>query len=111
MKNGTRIITAVLLSFFVYCNIYAADISSAQDTVSSLTTAEQVSEHSMPSPYMVIPFILLLLMIATGPLFYKHVWERHYAKMAIMLGIITVLYYLIFLKDYHSLLHTLTEYI
>ncbi|HEY6906952.1 MAG TPA: sodium:proton antiporter [Ignavibacteriaceae bacterium] len=111
MKNGARIITAVLLSFFVYCNIYAADISSAQDTVSSLTTAEQVSEHSMPSPYMVIPFILLLLMIATGPLFYKHFWERHYPKVAILLGIITIVYYVFVLKDYHSPLHTLTEYI
>jgi Na+/H+ antiporter NhaD/arsenite permease-like protein len=50
-------------------------------------------------------------MIATGPLFYKHFWERHYAKMAIIPGIVTVLYYLIILKDYHSLLHTLTEYI
>ena len=60
---------------------------------------------------MVIPFILLLLMIATGPLFYKHFWEHNYPKIAISLGIVTVVYYLVFLKDAHSLLHTLTEYL
>jgi Na+/H+ antiporter NhaD/arsenite permease-like protein len=111
MKIGTRIITVLLLSFFVYCNVYAADVSPVQDTISSTRTAEQVSEHVMPSPYMVIPFILLLLMIATGPLFYKHFWERHYPKVAILLGMITIIYYVFFLKDYHSPLHTLTEYI
>jgi Na+/H+ antiporter NhaD/arsenite permease-like protein len=30
----------------------------------------------------VVPFIGLLLSIATGPLIYAHVWERHYGKIA-----------------------------
>jgi Na+/H+ antiporter NhaD/arsenite permease-like protein len=107
MRYGPGAITALLLSFFFCCNVYAADFSAVQDTVGNIIAVE----HTLPSPYMVIPFIVLLLMIATGPLFYKHFWERHYAKMAFLLGIITVLYYLIFLKDYRSLLHTLTEYI
>jgi len=68
-------------------------------------------EHVLPSAFMVIPFVLLLIMIATGPLFYKHFWEKYYPAIAIILGIITVSYYLIFLNDYHSLLHTFTEYI
>lgn len=111
MRYGPGLLTAILLSFFFCCNIYAADVSAVQDTMANTRAAVQMGEHALPSPYMVIPFIVLLLMIATGPLFYKHIWERHYAKIAILLGIITVLYYLIFLKDYHSLLHTLTEYI
>lgn len=61
--------------------------------------------------YMVLPFVALLLMIATGPLFYHHFWEKHYPKIAIFVGLITVVFYLVILKDTHSLLHTLTEYL
>jgi Na+/H+ antiporter NhaD/arsenite permease-like protein len=64
-----------------------------------------------PAPIMVIPFVLLLVMIATGPLFYKHFWEHHYPKIAIFLGLITVGYYVFFLRDTYSLMHTLIEYI
>lgn len=69
------------------------------------------SEHVLPNPLMVAPFAILLLMIATGPLFYHHFWERNYPKIALALGSITVFYYLVFLNDTHSLLHTLAEYI
>lgn len=67
--------------------------------------------HTLPETYMVIPFIVLLLMIATGPLFYPHFWEHHYPKVAIFLGAITVVYYLFVLHNTHSLLHTLAEYL
>ena len=69
------------------------------------------SEQHLPDTFMVLPFVVLLLMIATGPLFYRHFWEHHYPKIAILLGLITVAYYLVVLKDTHSLLHTLTEYL
>lgn len=61
--------------------------------------------------YIVLPFVILLLMIATGPLFYHHFWERHYPKVAVVLGMITVLFYLIVLHDTESLVHTLAEYL
>lgn len=67
--------------------------------------------HTLPSTYMVIPFVILLLMIATGPLFYHHFWEHHYPKVSIVLGLITVVYYIAVLGDTLSLLHTLTEYL
>ena len=67
--------------------------------------------HALPETYMVIPFVLLLIMIATGPLFYHHFWEHHYPKIAIFLGMITVAYYIAILGDTTSLLHTLTEYL
>ena len=111
MKYGSRIILLIIFLFFSYCNLNAAGATAVQDTIGNVRAVEHIGEHALPSPYMIIPFLVLLLMIATGPLFYKHIWERHYPKMAIILGIITVLYYLIFLNDYHSLLHTLTEYI
>lgn len=61
--------------------------------------------------YMVFPFVVLLIMIATGPLFYKHFWEEHYPKISILIGLITVLFYLVVLHDTHSLMHTLAEYL
>ena len=69
------------------------------------------AEHALPDPFMVIPFAVLLLMIATGPLFYHHFWEHHYPKVAIFLGLITMTYYLAVLGDTHTLLHTLAEYL
>ncbi len=67
--------------------------------------------HVLPNPWMVIPFVVLLIMIATGPLFYHHFWEKNYPKIAITLGSITTFYYLVLLNDSHSLLHTASEYI
>jgi Na+/H+ antiporter NhaD/arsenite permease-like protein len=78
---------------------------------SSFASGSEISEHVLPEPIMVFPFVILLLMIATGPLFYHRFWERNYPKISIFLGSITVFYYLLALKDTHSLLHTAHEYI
>jgi len=67
--------------------------------------------HALPPTVMVLPFVILLLMIATGPLFYHRFWEKHYPKISILLGIIPVVYYIAVLKNTHILLHTLAEYI
>ena len=38
---------------------------------------EHAEEHGPPPPiFLVLPFALLLLMIATGPLFYAHHWHH-----------------------------------
>jgi len=90
-----------------------SSLASVSDTTSQTlsTAASSHAEKTLPSAFMVIPFVVLLLMIATGPLFYKHFWEHHYPKVAIFLGMITVTYYLVVLKDSHSLIHTLEEYL
>ena len=90
--------------------------SESFSMVSATVSTEMVSEESnsaehLPSVIMVIPFIILLGMIATGPLFYHHFWEKNYPIIAIFLGLLTVFYYLLFLNDTHSLLHTLAEYL
>lgn len=87
-----------------------------QETVLSHTdkakTAETGAHHgSSPSPYMVIPFILLLLLIAIAPLFFQHFWEHNYHKVAIFLGLIVAVYYAAILNDFTSLRHTLVEYL
>jgi Na+/H+ antiporter NhaD/arsenite permease-like protein len=80
-------------------------------TNSALFAASEEAAHHLPNTFMVIPFVVLLLMIATGPLFYQHFWEHHYPKVAIFLGLITIVYYLLVLGDSHSLLHTFAEYL
>ncbi len=37
-----------------------------------------------------LPFLAILLCIATGPLFYPHLWEHHYDKFALLLGALIV---------------------
>lgn len=109
-KNKILLIAAftLLTLFFANSNLAA---SGAQQHDTTGVKTEQVVEHTLPSTFMVIPFIVLLLMIATGPLFYHHFWEKHYPKIAIILALFTSGYYLFVLHDLHSLRHTLAEYL
>jgi Na+/H+ antiporter NhaD/arsenite permease-like protein len=64
--------------------------------------------------WMIAPFGLLLLLIATMPLTpprVKHVWDHYYPVVAVGLGAIVVLYYLFVIPDGgHTVLHTGHEY-
>lgn len=66
---------------------------------------------AQPSPWMVLPFAILLLCIALMPLLAHHFWERHYPKVSVVLGTITATYYLFGLGASHAVLHSLMEYI
>ncbi|MTI24916.1 sodium:proton antiporter [Fulvivirga kasyanovii] len=67
--------------------------------------------HHAPPGWTVIPFVVLLLMIATGPLFYEHFWHKNYPKVAIALAAMVVLYYLFVLHNTHGPVHALAEYV
>jgi Na+/H+ antiporter NhaD/arsenite permease-like protein len=62
-------------------------------------------------PAMVLPFGLLLLLIAVAPLLFGSWWHHHYPKVAIGLGAIVVAYYLGVLHAGLRLVHVLHEYI
>ncbi|MDB6139419.1 MAG: Citrate transporter [Verrucomicrobiaceae bacterium] len=64
-----------------------------------------------PSPWMVLPFALLLLCIAVAPMVVAHHWERHYPKVAVTLGLITAGYYYFGLGAGEAIAHALQEYI
>lgn len=68
-------------------------------------------ESHAPAGWTVIPFVALLLMIATGPLFYEHFWHKNYPKVAVAFAAIVVLYYLFVLGNTHSPIHALAEYV
>lgn len=60
---------------------------------------------------MIVPFGVLLALIALAPLFFFHWWERHYPKVAISLGVVVIGYYLFGLHAGDKVLHTAEEYI
>jgi len=69
------------------------------------------ASHAGPATWAVIPFVALLLMIATGPLFFAHFWHHHYPKVAIGLGLLVVAYYVFVLGDGGHPIHAGMEYI
>ena len=71
---------------------------------------EAAEEHTVAPPWTVIPFALLLLMIATGPLFYEHFWHKHYPSVAVSLAVLVVVYYLFVIHNQHAPVHALAEY-
>jgi Na+/H+ antiporter NhaD/arsenite permease-like protein len=113
MLSSKKFFCIVVFLFLICCSyIYpAAAQHTNADTLNAVTRTQTIGEHELPAVFMVAPFIILLLMIATGPLFYKHFWEKHYPKVSILLGLVVVIYYLAVLQDSESLLHTCAEYI
>jgi Na+/H+ antiporter NhaD/arsenite permease-like protein len=75
-------------------------------TVGFASTAAPAEPH----PTMVAPFVILLLAIALAPFVIKHHWEKHYPKIAIGLGLITVVYYLAVLHNGARMLTSAVEY-
>ena len=48
-----------------------------------------------PNRLAMVPFAVLLLAIALGPLIARHHWERHYHKLCLALAGIVCFYYLL----------------
>jgi Na+/H+ antiporter NhaD/arsenite permease-like protein len=63
-----------------------------------------------PHPASILPFVALLLSIATLPLLLPTFWERHYRKVALGLGLIPVAYYVFGLQAGGRLAHVAREY-
>ena len=112
-------IKLLLMTLLLVSPIFAEDGSHGEATDhGEQITHQENSGHgdgghsSLPPVWLVAPFVLLLIMIATGPLFYPHLWEHQYPKIAVALGAVVAVYYG-FLMDHGvmSLLHTLEEYI
>jgi Na+/H+ antiporter NhaD/arsenite permease-like protein len=82
----------------------------AQNEVTQNEDTHGDPEHSMPAGWSVIPFVLLLTMIATGPLFYEHFWHKNYPKIAVFLAAVVVLYYVFALHNDHGPVHAFFEY-
>jgi Na+/H+ antiporter NhaD/arsenite permease-like protein len=64
-----------------------------------------------PNPWSVIPFALLLGAMALAPVLSPNWWLRHYAKVALGLGAVTLGYYLFGLHAIAAVQHTAHEYL
>lgn len=65
---------------------------------------------TQPTPWMIVPFVLLLGSIALGPLVHASAWNRHYAKIALGLGAFTLCYYLFGLHAASRVISVAHEY-
>jgi Na+/H+ antiporter NhaD/arsenite permease-like protein len=83
---------------------------AAHSSVDHQESGDHGGDHAAPV-WLVIPFITLLLMIATGPLFYEHFWHHHYPKIAVGFSLLVVFYYLFALGNVHAPVHAMAEYI
>ncbi len=79
--------------------------------VLSLPYAAQTAEPHVPvvNPWMILPFVLLLLAIAVAPFVHRHWWEKNYPIVALGLGFLVFSYYLLYL-DYHRMVETFRDY-
>ena len=103
-KKWILIVFALIAGFFVLPEFVA--------TAGELSAGGDGGHHSSePALWSVIPFALLLLMIATGPLFYAHFWHKNYPLIAIVLGLLVVGYYVFSLGDVHHPIHSMAEYV
>jgi Na+/H+ antiporter NhaD/arsenite permease-like protein len=109
--------TFLLLFFFVSVAAFGGELGTIEE-VRSVAEVESVTaidagggDHAAPAAWSVAPFVILLLMIATGPLFYEHFWHKSYPVIAVILASTVVFYYLFILHNSHGPVHALAEYV
>ena len=78
--------------------------------LANVAIGAEASTPREPHVVMVAPFVILLLAIAIMPFLNKHFWEHNYHKVAVGLGLVAFLYYLIVLRNPARMLTTLIEY-
>jgi len=110
------LISIVSVSNSAYAACFMSDnaIESFESLESSFQNqVDESHEEDHPSAplWSVLPFVILLLMIATGPLFYEHFWHKNYPIVAVSLGAIVIIYYLYGLHNTHGPVHALAEYV
>ncbi len=77
----------------------------------SLAFAGEIAHVPEVNPWMILPFVLLLLAIAVMPFINKHWWEHNYPFVSVALGLVTVGYYVFGLQSTARLLNTAHEYV
>jgi len=64
-----------------------------------------------PPVWFVAPFLLLLLLIAIGPLLFAHFWHNNYKLIALLLAVLVAGYYLGVRHEYILVAETFAEYV
>ena len=79
--------------------------------VSGTAFSSEGAVAAAASPWMIVPFAVLLLSIALMPFIAKHWWERHFPIASVVLGSITVVYYVAILNNPERMLHSGIEFV
>lgn len=115
MRNMLLRIIPLLFLFFISSQsaFSITEVSDVADTFGVVVSESSDSDlvHNAVPTWTIIPFLLLLIMIATGPLFYEHFWHKNYPIVAVALASLVVLYYIFVMDNVGSPIHALAEYI
>jgi len=111
MRKPFIILFSLLLLILLFSNVGSAGAADLIPEVENVVSSGGGDDHHTAPTWTVIPFILLLLMIATGPLFYEHFWHKNYPLIAIILGSLVVLYYFFVIHNVHAPVHSMFEYV
>ncbi len=87
------------------------EVTGLDQTVTTIASHHAANSTKLPPVWLVIPFVVLLLMIATGPLLYEKFWHQHYPKVTILLTVLVITYYIGALHDWEQPLEALVDYI
>lgn len=80
-------------------------------TTEAQTIAPPLPAATLPPGWLALPFVTLLLMIATGPLLYEKFWHKHYPKVALLLAGLVMAYYVLVLHDLLKPVEAIAEYV
>jgi Na+/H+ antiporter NhaD/arsenite permease-like protein len=91
----------------------AHDVTTTEHDIHGTAGDDSHAEgHHAETPiWLIIPFVGLLLMIATGPLFFEHFWHKNYPIVAFALAFFVAGYYGLVLGDGDSVVHAAAEYV
>ncbi len=102
----------VMVSLMTYAGEQDPHEQNQDDQIHQIDSDDHtIASHVEPASWSVIPFALLLIMIATGPLFYPHFWHKSYPVVSVCLGLLVIGYYIFGLHNEHGPVHSGAEYI
>ena len=96
-RNVLSLFAVLSIVFLLLFNLFSASLE--QGTVASV------------SAWWILPFIVLLTAIASGPFVNRRWWDSNYAFVSYGLGFIVILYYLSYLGVPGRLFRTFYEYV
>ena len=74
-----------------------------------LLNTSLVDTSSVPA-WLAAPFVILLLLIAVGPLFFKDFWNRHYKLVSVAAGVIVAAIYILHTRSVVNTEETLFDF-
>lgn len=107
-----RVKSAVLTGEIACVQGKSGDLEDSEEPQAIAGSVEEVAaSQQAPCPWLVLPFIILLSMIATGPLLYERYWHSNYPKIAMLFAAVVMSYYLFVLHNVEKPVEVLVEYV